>query len=227
MAIRIDGHAVVWSTGPAAPDRASVFGALALLLAGDGQAFAIPSPELVVGSFVSISQLFALASAVLGGGAAYATCGRAGTAARRCRGRFSTPRPALFAVLVVSISVNIYQYVTEANARQERLEATLTRPVPKVAGRARRSAAQGSVVRRAASSSARHQHQQSRKAAGGQGPRRASANVPARYPRAGRDRDGHDVRRPRRCAFRTSRRPASTLPTRPPSCSADDGNRGY
>src|SRR3954451_18377047 len=41
----------------------------------------------------------------------------------------------LFAVLAVSIGVNIYQYVTDANARQERLEATLTRPMPKLAGK--------------------------------------------------------------------------------------------
>jgi len=40
---------------------------------GSTPAQAIPSPELVIGSFVSLSQLLALASAVLGGGAAYAT----------------------------------------------------------------------------------------------------------------------------------------------------------
>ena len=48
-------------------------GAIGLSLIGAGSAFAIPSPELIVGSFVSFSQLFALASAILGGGAAYAT----------------------------------------------------------------------------------------------------------------------------------------------------------
>ena len=46
--------------GIAAFTMMSTFGALALCLVGTGQAFAIPSPELVVGSFVSISQLFAL-----------------------------------------------------------------------------------------------------------------------------------------------------------------------
>ena len=39
-------------------------------------------------------------------------------------------------MLVISISANVYQYVAEANAKQERLEATLTRPVANVAGRA-------------------------------------------------------------------------------------------
>jgi rifampicin phosphotransferase len=47
--------------------------AIAVLLLGGGSAQAIPSPELVVGSFTSISQLLALGSALLGGGAAVAT----------------------------------------------------------------------------------------------------------------------------------------------------------
>src|SRR6267142_6003847 len=50
-----------------------VSSALAVYLLGTGSAFAIPSPELVVGSFTSISQLFALGSALLGGGATVAT----------------------------------------------------------------------------------------------------------------------------------------------------------
>src|SRR5437016_11106343 len=105
----------------------ATFAALALCLLGTGQAFAIPSPELVVGSFVSLSQLFALASAVLGGGAAFATmrARRRGGSAEMSRGLLYTSM-ALFAVLAVSIGVNIYQYVTDSNARQERLEATLT-----------------------------------------------------------------------------------------------------
>jgi rifampicin phosphotransferase len=114
----------------------SVIGSLALLLLGTGQAFAIPSPELVVGSLVSISQLFALGSAVLGGGAAYATmrAHRNGNA-RMSRALLYTTA-GLAAVLVISIGFNVYQYVAEANAKQERLEATLTRPVAKVVGRA-------------------------------------------------------------------------------------------
>src|SRR3954462_13952353 len=119
-----------------AQSQLSVFGALALWLIGTNQAFAIPSPELVVGSFVSLSQLFALASAILGGGAAYATMRvkRRGGSAEMSRGLLYTSI-GLFAVLAVSIGVNIYQYVTDANARQERLEATLTRPMPKLAGK--------------------------------------------------------------------------------------------
>src|ERR1051325_7984609 len=66
----------------------STFAAVALCLLGTGQAFAIPSPELVVGSFVSISQLLALMSAVLGGGAVVATmrARKRGGAAEMSRG---------------------------------------------------------------------------------------------------------------------------------------------
>ena len=89
-----------------------MFAALALCLLGTGQAFAIPSPELVVGSFVSISQLFALASAVLGGGAAFATmrARKRGGSAEMSRGLLYTA-VGLFAVMTVSIGVNIWQYV--------------------------------------------------------------------------------------------------------------------
>src|SRR5882724_3598535 len=81
----------------------SVFGALSLWLVGTGQAFAIPSPELVVGSFVSLSQLFALGSAVLGGGAAFATmkAKRRGGSAAMSRGLLYTTL-GLFAVVAVS-----------------------------------------------------------------------------------------------------------------------------
>ena len=81
---------------------------------GTEQAFAIPSPELVVGSFVSISQLFALASAVLGGGAAYATmrARKRGGSAEMSRGLLYTA-VGMFVVLCVSIGVNIWQYVDE------------------------------------------------------------------------------------------------------------------
>ena len=85
-----------------------------LCLSGTEQAFAIPSPELVVGSFVSISQLFALASAVLGGGAAFATmrARKRGGSAEMSRGLdLYRGRPVRRDVL--SIGVNIWQYVTE------------------------------------------------------------------------------------------------------------------
>src|SRR6188472_2152040 len=52
---------------------ATSLGVAAIGLIATGPALAIPSPELVVGSFVSLSQLFALAAAIFGGGTAYAT----------------------------------------------------------------------------------------------------------------------------------------------------------
>src|ERR1700748_2163015 len=119
-------------TRPVAGLAAVVFGVLALCLFGTGEAFAIPSPELVVGSFVSISQLFALASAVLGGGAAYATmrAKRRGASASSSGSLLFTAL-GVFAVMCVSIGLTSWQYVPNANDRQERLEATLTRPMPR------------------------------------------------------------------------------------------------
>ena len=115
----------------------TMIGALALCVLGTEDAFAIPSPELVVGSFVSLSQLFALASAVLGGGAAYATmrAKKRGGSAQMSRGLLYTAG-GLFVVMCVSIGFNIWQYVTDSNAHQARLEATLTRPMPKSGGAA-------------------------------------------------------------------------------------------
>src|SRR3954451_12801488 len=115
--------------GAAAFTFMTIIGAFALCLSGAGQAYAIPSPELVVGSFVSISQLFALAASVLGGGAAFATirARKRGGSAEMSRGLLYTSA-GLFAVMCFSIGVNIWQYVTDSNAHQARLEATLTRP---------------------------------------------------------------------------------------------------
>src|SRR5258708_34246732 len=108
-----------------------MFAALALGLLGTGQAFAIPSPELVVGSFVSISQLLALMSAVLGGGAVFATmkARRRGGSAQMSRGLL-TIAAGLFAPMTSSIRVNIWQYVDHSTHRQARPENTLLRPAP-------------------------------------------------------------------------------------------------
>ena len=143
--------------GAAAVIVMTMIGALALCVLGTEDAFAIPSPELVVGSFVSLSQLFALASAVLGGGAAYATmrAKKRGGSAQMSRGLLYTAG-GLFVVMCVSIGFNIWQYVTDANARQARLEATLTRPMPKSGGTALDPTAEGGQLRRAAAQSARH-----------------------------------------------------------------------
>ena len=92
--------------------------------------YAIPSPDLVVGSISSISQLIALASAMVGGGAivvgARAGANGAG-AARAARIAWRIAAGAgLF--LVVSLAANYYQYSSSAAARQARLEAAIQRP---------------------------------------------------------------------------------------------------
>ena len=113
----------------------SMFAVLALCLLGTGQAFAIPSPELVVGSFVSISQLLALASAVLGGGAVFATMRtrKRGGPAAMSRGLL-TIAAGLFVAMTISIGINVWQYVGQINERQARLENTLLRPSRAPAG---------------------------------------------------------------------------------------------
>src|SRR5690349_16198117 len=106
---------------------------IAIVLAGTGSAFAIPSPELIVGSFTSISQLFALGSALLGGGAAVATM-RMRARGAQTRTSFAVLVGALV-VLVASLGLNIYQYVSHSAEKQARLEATLMRPMPSMGGK--------------------------------------------------------------------------------------------
>jgi rhodanese-related sulfurtransferase/membrane protein insertase Oxa1/YidC/SpoIIIJ/phosphohistidine swiveling domain-containing protein len=107
--------------------------AVALCLVSAGSAFAIPSPELIVGSFTSISQLFALGSALLGGGAAVATM-RLRARGAQTRTTFAVLVGALL-VLAVSLGLNVYQYLTNGADKQARLEATLTRPMPNLGGK--------------------------------------------------------------------------------------------
>ena len=103
-------------------------------LLGTGPALAIPSPELIVGSFVSLSQLFALGSAVLGGGAAYATLrARRGGSNTGSRGMMVAGSSA-FVLLILSAGFNVYQYVEQKNERQVRLESTLMRPTHALQG---------------------------------------------------------------------------------------------
>ena len=89
-------------------------GAIGLSLIGAGSAFAIPSPELIVGSFVSLSQLFALASAILGGGAAYATLhtGR--------RGALNLSRSLMIGAAAVAVLLIASVGSTSTNTMNER-----------------------------------------------------------------------------------------------------------
>jgi rhodanese-related sulfurtransferase/membrane protein insertase Oxa1/YidC/SpoIIIJ/phosphohistidine swiveling domain-containing protein len=104
----------------------------AIVAFGSGSALAIPSPELVVGSLSSISQIVALAFATLGGGAALVgarVMSNRRAAAGRTRLMLGISVAALLA-LIASIGVNFYQYSSQQAALQERLEATLIRPTP-------------------------------------------------------------------------------------------------
>jgi rifampicin phosphotransferase len=106
-----------------------IFAAGAFILTfGVASAFAIPSPELVVGSLSSISQLVAIGTALLGGAAAVAGL-RAGVAGNERRSKL-TIRIAigLFIALLVAISLNVYQFTGKRAERLARLEETLLRP---------------------------------------------------------------------------------------------------
>ena len=106
---------------------ASVAGAALVCLGGIGPAVAIPSPELVVGSFTSISQIFALASALLGGGAAVATFRMRARGAPGLSRRFAAFAIAAFVLLIASVAFNVYQFVGACAERLARLQDTLLR----------------------------------------------------------------------------------------------------
>jgi rifampicin phosphotransferase len=103
-----------------------------VLLLGTPSAHAIPSPELVVGSLSSLSQVVSLIFATLGGGAALVGA-RVVSNRYGAKGgsRFFWPiATGVLVFLVVSVWANIYQYTTNKAALQDRLEETLIRPTP-------------------------------------------------------------------------------------------------
>jgi rhodanese-related sulfurtransferase/membrane protein insertase Oxa1/YidC/SpoIIIJ/phosphohistidine swiveling domain-containing protein len=104
----------------------------AVLLLGMPPAFAIPSPELLVGSLSSISQVVSLVFAMLGGGAALVG---ARVVSKRLggnnRGRIVVPVAiGVLFCLAASVWMNIHQYTADKAALQDRLEETLIRPTP-------------------------------------------------------------------------------------------------
>jgi len=103
----------------------AVFSAVLVMIAA-GAAHAIPSPELVVGSLTSLSQLGALLSALLGGGAAFAFRGRGGkTQGSRWGMRLAV---GFAAISVLLGALNFYQWQSTRDERYQRLSATLTKP---------------------------------------------------------------------------------------------------
>lgn len=106
---------------------------LVAIAAGATAVQAIPSPELVVGSLSSLSQLVALVSATLGGGAVLAGSRLTGNGAAASPWR----RRILVALLVValaSLALNLVLVARSHSDHRARLEATLLRPTPKSAG---------------------------------------------------------------------------------------------
>jgi len=95
---------------------------------------AIPSPELVVGSLSSLSQLTALLSAIFGGGAlafgSRLAKGRKGAADTR---RIEHIALACFAAALCGFGLAIHEYRNSAFSERTRLEQTLLRPTPKAA----------------------------------------------------------------------------------------------
>ena len=116
------------STGSLTSIAVTLLGAVVLAFIEIRPALAIPSPELVVGSIVSLSQLFALASAVLGGGAAYASVRVCRNGSRELSRGIIAAAIGVPVLLIISVSINVYQYVEYKNERQARLESTLLRP---------------------------------------------------------------------------------------------------
>ncbi len=101
---------------------------LAFLGLGTETAWAIPSPELVIGSVSSLGQIFALGAAMLGGGAALAGSRSKGKIGAQNSKLLVRGGLAVLIVCLVSVGLNIWQYTNAQNARLQHLQATLNRP---------------------------------------------------------------------------------------------------
>jgi len=108
--------------------------ACAALTATTQPTLAIPSPELVVGSLSSLSQLTALLSAIFGGGAlafgSRLAKGRKGAADTR---RIEHIALACLAAALCGFGLAIHEYHKGQSSERTRLEQTLLRPTPKAA----------------------------------------------------------------------------------------------
>lgn len=100
----------------------------AFLSATSSAAYAIPSPELVLGSVSSLSQILAVVVATISGfGAIIAS--RLGLKTRSGGGKYPTKTiSALILVAVALAFANHWQWQRNKSQEQQRLQATLTRP---------------------------------------------------------------------------------------------------
>jgi rifampicin phosphotransferase len=110
---------------------------LSVLALSSTPSYAIPSPDLVVGSISSISQLIALASAMIGGGAVVVGVRAGANGAGSGRAARIAWRVAIAATVLVCVSLagNYYQYAKQRSDRQTRLEAAILRPTVVTDGR--------------------------------------------------------------------------------------------
>ncbi len=108
-----------------------------LLAFSSTPSYAIPSPDLVVGSISSISQLIALASAMIGGGAVVVGVRAGANGAGSGRAARIAWRVAIAATVLVCVSLagNYYQYSRQRSDRQTRLQAAILRPTVTTDGR--------------------------------------------------------------------------------------------
>lgn len=107
-----------------------------LTIFGTGAAWAIPSPELIVGSVTSLSQLISLLAATLGGGALMLGS-RSGSGSGQSRAATQTLRRLVLAcglIAIASLALNAYLYSSAQQEKRDRLEAALLRPTPKAKG---------------------------------------------------------------------------------------------
>lgn len=100
----------------------------AILLAIPMKALAIPSPELVIGSVTSLSQVFAVGLAMISGaGALLAT--KLGFKPRAATQRYPVRLIGLLVLFVTGlVAANYWQYSSYRATEQTRLQATLFRP---------------------------------------------------------------------------------------------------
>lgn len=91
-------------------------------------AWAIPAPDLIVSSVSSLSQMLAMLSVVLGGGALFGTKVRNRRSSSGQGGLGRALFAGAFVIMTVSIGVNFWQWQTHQAEKDARLQATLNRP---------------------------------------------------------------------------------------------------
>lgn len=106
------------------------FGSGIIVISQSLPVFAIPSPELVIGSVSSLGQIFALGAAMLGGGAALAGSRSKGRVSAKSSKLLVRSGLGVLTFCMLSLGLNYWQYSTAKTTRLTHLQATLNRPAP-------------------------------------------------------------------------------------------------